>query len=121
MRFEYIKATSSENVMHFADQAHELAMFNLKKSLKTDDSEIKQANSTLEKEMYPMAHNLNSLSVGHNTVGSTVVNQVNVNNSALINMVNRQTRFSYNDYMKTLNDKLSLTAPNTSKMAGTGF
>ena len=31
MRYEYIKATSQENTMHFADQAKDLAMYNLKK------------------------------------------------------------------------------------------
>ena len=31
MRYEYIKATSQENMMHFADQAKDLAMYNLTK------------------------------------------------------------------------------------------
>ena len=29
MRYEYIKATSSENMMHFADQAQALGTFEL--------------------------------------------------------------------------------------------
>jgi len=29
MRYEYIKATSQENMMHFAEQAKDLAMYNL--------------------------------------------------------------------------------------------
>jgi len=32
MRYEYIKATSQENMMHFADQARDLAMYNLTKA-----------------------------------------------------------------------------------------
>jgi len=31
MRYEYIKATSQENMMHFADQAKDLAMYKLTK------------------------------------------------------------------------------------------
>lgn len=29
MRYEYIKSTSQDNMMHFADQAKELAIFKL--------------------------------------------------------------------------------------------
>ena len=42
-------------------------------------------------------------------------------NTAIYNIANRQSRFNYNDYMKNLNDKLNLTAPNTGKMVGAGF
>ena len=41
--------------------------------------------------------------------------------SALIQHANRQSRFNYNDYMKGLNDKLNLTAPNTANLVGAGF
>ena len=34
MRYEYIKATSQENMMHFAGQAKDLAMYNLMKDAK---------------------------------------------------------------------------------------
>jgi len=44
-----------------------------------------------------------------------------MSNTALYHLANRQSRFNYNDYMKGLNDKLSLTAPNTNKLIGTGF
>ena len=30
-------------------------------------------------------------------------------------------RFNYQDYKKTLNDKLTMQAPNTSKLVGTSF
>ena len=121
MRYEYIKSTSQENMMHFSDNVHELAMFNLKRQSQTQDGELRQNLSSLDKELYPMTHNMNSLSVGHHTVNSTSMQPTNLNGSALINMANRQTRFNYNDYMKTLQDKLSLTAPNTNKLAGQGF
>ena len=41
--------------------------------------------------------------------------------SALIQHAHRQSRFNYNDYMKGLNDKLNLTAPNTANLVGAGF
>ena len=44
-----------------------------------------------------------------------------VANSALLTMANNQSTFNYNDYMKRLNDKLSIAAPQTRKMVGTGF
>ena len=34
-----------------------------------------------------------------------------VANSALLTMANNQSTFNYNDYMKRLNDKLSIAAP----------
>ena len=93
-------------------------MYNLKKSAQADHNDLKQTTGVLDKELYPMAHNQNSLSGGHHTLKSTLPAPSHANNSALIGMVNRQTRFNYNDYMKTLQDKLSLTAPNTTKLAG---
>ena len=38
MRYEYIKATSQENMMHFADQAKDLAMYNLAKESNAGDT-----------------------------------------------------------------------------------
>ena len=91
MRYEYIKATSSEHMMHFSDQVHDLAMFNLKRTSKTDDKEIRSGDHPYsDKELYPMEHNLNSLSVGHHTVTSAQVHQATASgNSALLNMVSR--------------------------------
>ena len=42
-------------------------------------------------------------------------------NSALLTMASRQNTFNFNDYMKRLDDKLSIAAPQTKKMVGTGF
>ena len=42
-------------------------------------------------------------------------------NSALLTMASRQNTFNFNDYMKRLDDKLSIVAPQTKKMVGTGF
>lgn len=36
-------------------------------------------------------------------------------------MASHQSSFNYNDYMKRLNDKLAIAAPQTRKMVGTGF
>jgi len=36
-------------------------------------------------------------------------------------MASRQSTFNYADYMKRLNDKLSIVAPHTKTMVGTGF
>ncbi len=49
MRYEYIKATSQENMMHFADQAKDLAMYNLSR-------DNKNGLETTAKELYPMAN-----------------------------------------------------------------
>ena len=37
MRYEYIKATSSENMMHFAEQAKDLGTFKLHQQMNTQD------------------------------------------------------------------------------------
>ena len=42
-------------------------------------------------------------------------------NSALLTMASRQNTFNFNDYMKRLDDKLSIVAPKTKQMVGTGF
>ena len=44
-----------------------------------------------------------------------------VTNSALLTMASRQSTFNFSDYMKRLDDKLSIVAPQTKKMVGTGF
>ena len=99
MRYEYIKATSSEKMMHFADQAQALGTFELHQQMKTHEQ---------QKTLYPIR-----------TINNTPTPPPP--NSALIQHAYRQSRFNYNDYMKGLNDKLSLTAPNTSNLVGSGF
>ena len=108
MRYEYIKATSQENMMHFSDQAKDLAMYNLTKD---------QANAgvgggaDLSKSLYPMA----SPPPGGRPAPPVATN------SNLLTMASRQSTFSFNDYMKRLDDKLAIAAPQTQKLAGTGF
>ena len=101
MRYEYIKATSQENMMHFADQAKDLGAYKLHQQANTE-------SYFTAKQLYPMSSPSASPSP---QPGGT----------ALYHLANRQTRFNYNDYMKGLNDKLSLTAPNTGNLVGTGF
>ena len=90
--------------MHFADQAKDLAMYNLTK-------ESHQAAETQAKDLYPM----------ETTYASVHSRPAPVANSALLAMASGQSRFNYNDYMKGLNDKLSIVAPKTKQMVGTGF
>ena len=100
-RYEYIKATSQENMMHFSDQAKDLGTYKLHQESNT-------ADQFSTKPLYPMSSNANAASPP-------------TSNTAIHHLANRQSRFNYNDYMKGLNDKLSLTAPNTNKLVGTGF
>ena len=96
-------------MMHFADQAKDLAMYNLTKDAKgTKDT---TTTSGLTKELYPMGTN----------GGSGSKPAPPVTNSALLTMASRQNTFNFNDYMKRLDDKLSIVAPQTKKMVGTGF
>mmetsp|Transcript_73 Transcript_73/g.139 ORF Transcript_73/g.139 Transcript_73/m.139 type:complete len:98 (+) Transcript_73:3406-3699(+) len=97
MRYEYIKATSQENMMHFADQARDLAMYNLAK-----ETGQEATGSSLTKELYPM---------GSTAKSPTGQPAPPVQNTALLTMASRQSTFNYTDYMKRLNDKLSIVAP----------
>ena len=111
MRYEYIKATSQENMMHFADQAKNLAMYNLQRDAKDGGTNGGLASNdpgpNNNKELYPMSSTLGS---GLNGVtGSPPAPPVS--NSALLSMASRQSKFNYNDYMKRLDDKLSIVAP----------
>ena len=111
MRYEYIKATSQENMMHFADQAKDLAMYNLTKDQESSGYPAANTGSVGGiKDLYPMSTN--------NQGGRPAPP---VSNSALLTMASRQSTFNYNDYMKRLDDKLSIVAPSTKKMVGTGF
>merc|ERR1712226_694043 len=95
-RYEYIKATSQENMMHFSEQAKNLGTYKLQQEMRPDEHMHAQTN----KRLYPMS----------STQGG--VPSPPMNNTALYQMARTQSRFNYNDYMKGLNDKLSLTAPN---------
>lgn len=108
MRYEYIKATSQENMMHFADQAKDLAMYNISK----DNRSGLENTGLVSKDLYPMANN---------NMSPTGQPAPPVANSALLSMASRQNTFNFNDYMKRLDDKLSIVAPQTKKMVGTGF
>ena len=88
-------------MMHFSDQAKDLGTYKLHQEAKTEDLFTAKA-------LYPMS----------STQG---VPSPPMRNTAMYHIANRQSRFNYNDYMKGLNDKLSLTAPNTNKLVGTGF
>jgi len=111
MRYEYIKATSQENMMHFADQAKDLAMYNLTKDQESSGYPAANTGSVAGmKDLYPMSTNAQ---------GGRPAPPVS--NSALLTMASRQSTFNYNDYMKRLDDKLSIVAPSTKKMVGTGF
>ena len=61
IRYEYIKATSQENMMHFANQAKDLAMYNLSKDTKIDSQGKHEPASgtgmiSTNKELYPMSN-----------------------------------------------------------------
>lgn len=111
MRYEYIKSTSQENMMHFAEQAKDLAMYNLSKDA-NGANRTATANVQDHKDLYPMA-NQGAINGGRPAPP--------VANSALLTMASRQSTFNFNDYMKRLDDKLSIVAPQTKKMVGTGF
>lgn len=100
MRYEYIKSTSQDNMMHFSEQAKELGMFKLQMD----------AN---DKQMYPMSSHFspNRPSAAPPASGY----------EALLLSKAAGARFNYKDYMKTLNDKLTLQAPQTSKLVGANF
>jgi len=98
MRYEYIKATSQENMMHFADQAKDLAMYNISK----DNRSGLENTGLVSKDLYPMANN---------NMSPTGQPAPPVANSALLSMASRQNTFNFNDYMKRLDDKLSIVAP----------
>ena len=100
MRYEYIKSTSQENTLHFAEQAKELQLFKLQM----------EAN---DKKMYP----LNQSSFSPSKLSPPPAGGY----EALLLSKPSGARFSYDDYMKTLNDKLSMKAPVTSKFSGTSF
>ena len=109
MRYEYIKATSQENMMHFADQAKDLAMYNLTKDNQAHAGVGQGVD--LSKNLYPM---------GSPPPGGRPAPPV-ATNSNLLTMASRQSTFNFNDYMKRLDDKLAIAAPQTQKLAGTGF
>ena len=88
-------------MMHFAEQAKDLGTYKLHQQANTE-------SYVTAKQLYPMSNTQPAPSAP-------------VGNTALYHLANRQSRFNYDDYMKGLNDKLSLTAPNTAKMVGTGF
>ena len=77
MRYEYIKTTSQENMMHFANQAKDLAMYNLAKDANGGGA---AANDTAPKDLYPMSHQ--AASVGGRPAPP-------VANSALLTMASR--------------------------------
>ena len=96
--------------MHFAEQAKDLAMYNLSKD--ANGANHNAATSVQDnKDLYPMA----------NQGAMNGRPAPPVANSALLTMASRQTTFNFNDYMKRLDDKLSIVAPQTKKMVGTGF
>jgi len=101
MRYEYIKATSIENTLHFAEQAKDLQMFKLQMD----------AN---DKRMYPMKSQVSSPSKINPAPPAGGY-------EALLLSKPSGARFNYDEYMKTLNNKLTLQAPVTSKMSGAGF
>ena len=107
MRFEYIKTTSQDHMMHFADQAKDLALYNLQRDA-THTVASSAANRV--KDLYPIGMN-----------GTGPAPPVSHPTSSLLDTVATQNRFDYNSYMKGLNDKLRVVAPQTKKMAGTGF
>ncbi len=69
-------------------------MYNLSK-------DNKNGLETTAKELYPMA----------NSTSPTGQPAPPVSNSALLTMASRQSTFNFNDYMKRLDDKLSIVAP----------
>jgi len=101
MRYEYIKSTSQEDTLHFAEQAKDLAMFKLQMD----------AN---DKKLYP-------LSMSQLSPTKAPAAPATGGYEALLLSKPSGARFSYSEYMKTLNDKLSLKAPVTSKLVGTQF
>jgi len=102
MRYEYIKSTSQENMMHFADQAKDLGIFKLQM----------EAN---DKSLYPMTNTYKHQSITLNAAPPASGYE------ALLLSKSAGARFNYKDYMKTLNDKLSLQAPNTASLVGSNF
>ena len=102
--------------MHFADQAKDLAMYNLQRDAKDSGGGTNgglastDPGSNNNKELYPMTSTLGGGVGGLNGVhGSPPAPPVT--NSALLSMASRQSKFNYNDYMKRLDDKLSIVAP----------
>lgn len=85
-------------MMHFADQAKDLAMYNISKENRSG----LENTGLVSKDLYPMANN---------NISPTGRSAPPVANSALLSMASRQNTFNFNDYMKRLDDKLSIVAP----------
>jgi len=99
MRYEYIKVTSNENIMHFADQAKDLGLYKLAKEA---------AGGGENYPMYPLSHRP-APAAATSAAGTRKAAQ------------GANGKFNYNEYMKNLNDKLTVTAPNSGSLVGTGF
>ena len=85
MRFEYIKATSNDSLMSYAEQAKDLGLEKLKQEMK-----LKQVKADL----------MQSPPAGPPAEATRLASMA-------------RQRFDYNTYMRTLQDKLKVTAPST--------
>ena len=99
MRFTFIKETAEEGRYHFSQQAKDLALAKLK-GFRTS-SELKEGfNKYKSSPPAPPATRQHTFAGGGGTYTSTA------------------SRFNYKDYMKSLNERLQMGAPNSGHLAG---